>query len=81
MNAPLHAPPEGQHSNFVNPKSHGYILTDVCSVFLAVMTVFFVARLYGRLFVSKRPQWDDRKWHLHVPIGSSFYGIKADTPQ
>jgi hypothetical protein len=68
MNSPLHPPPKGKHSNFVNPESHGYILTDVCSVFLAVMTLFYAVRIYGRFFVSKRPRWDDRKFYSHFEV-------------
>lgn len=60
-NIPAMAPPPGVKPNFKNPKSSAYesiVTISVCSFF---MVLFFVLRMYSRIFVSHSLGWDDCK--------------------
>ena len=61
LNSPLSAPPKGQTSNFVDPKSEGDVLTVVCSIFLFIMISFFSLRVYAKIFIARKFTWDDCK--------------------
>ena len=52
-------PPPGRLSNFQYPESRASAFIIVLSIFLAVVIVFVVLRLYVRLRVLRSPWWDD----------------------
>ena len=58
---PAALPPPGVESNPVNPEDRGYVGIAVGSVLTALMTTFFLARVYTKSVVVKKFTWDDCK--------------------
>jgi len=54
-------PPAGVESNFVNPEDRGYILNSVATVLFCFMVCLFANRVYGKLFIIRKANWDDCK--------------------
>ena len=51
--------PRGPAFDFTSTDSHGDILIKVCTVFLGLMIVFVLVRVYSVAFFRKRVQWSD----------------------
>ncbi|KAI0417229.1 hypothetical protein F5X98DRAFT_341749 [Xylaria grammica] len=56
---PSSVPPDGVIPNFKDPDSNAYISTNVIEVFLPLMLVFFLLRLYSRAIVIRKFGIDD----------------------
>ena len=56
---PALAPPPGQVPNFQNPGNVGPPCFIAASVFLGVMLVFYIARVYAKCGLTKKLSWDD----------------------
>ena len=56
---PLNNPPSGLQSNFVNPRNEKGSAIGVMSVFMTIMVVFVIMRMYTKLRISRCPGWDD----------------------
>ena len=71
-NYPLEPPPPGQTSNFIDPKDRGPAITTLCSVFLSLMWVFYLLRLYSKVWIIRGVGWEDGKI---VPLPIFFYSL------
>lgn len=60
-NYPLHPPPIGQTSNFINPETRGPAVIILCSVFVGIMWPLLLLRLYSKAWVVRKFGWDDGK--------------------
>ena len=58
---PAATPPPGVIPNFTNPYSQANVLIIVGSVFVGLMVMFGIARLYVKAFVIRKATWDDCK--------------------
>lgn len=54
-------PPPGQKSNFVNPDSRAELTIIACSIFIGLMMIFGMLRVYSRLWVARCFSKDDCK--------------------
>lgn len=59
FNQPFLPPPGGLVPNYTKPHSTGRSLTITCSIFLGIMIVFVMVRLYTKLKIIKKATWDD----------------------
>lgn len=58
---PALQPPAGVEPNFVNPEDRGYLLNSVATVLFCLMVCLFGNRVYTKLFIVRKANWDDRK--------------------
>ena len=58
---PTLQPPAGVEPNFVNPEDRGYILNCVATVLFCLMVCLFGNRVYTKLFIVRKANWDDCK--------------------
>ena len=63
---PLQPPPPGQSSNFDDPVSRGPAIRAICYAFIVLMWPFVFLRLYSKLYVIRKPGWDDGK--INFPL-------------
>lgn len=54
-------PPAGVSSNFIDPVSHANVYLTTSAVFLALMFVLVVMRMWVKLVVLQAPSLDDGK--------------------
>lgn len=54
-------PPAGVKSNFINPEDRGYILNSVATLLFCLMVLLFANRVYTKLFIIRKADWDDCK--------------------
>jgi hypothetical protein len=52
-------PPNGVTPNFKNAESRGSLQIAVTSVLLGLMILFFINRIWVKLFLNKKVAWDD----------------------
>ena len=69
---PVSQPPPGVESNFVNPEDEGYVMIAAGSVFIGLMLIFCMIRLYSKAFIVRRASWDDCEY----PVAFSSYAIQ-----
>ncbi|CAG8982005.1 hypothetical protein HYALB_00004874 [Hymenoscyphus albidus] len=72
-NTPAITPPPGVVSNFLDPENHGAAQVKATSVMLAVVLVFFLNRVYVKLFLTKKVTWDDGTISLAVLSAVGYY--------
>ncbi len=58
-NYPTIPPPPGVKSNFINPKDHNVTLYVIPSLFLGIMIMFLLNRVYAKICIVRRYTWDD----------------------
>ncbi|KAF2475219.1 uncharacterized protein BDR25DRAFT_340071 [Lindgomyces ingoldianus] len=58
-NTPAIPPPVGVQPNFIDPESRKLTQVVTTSVILGFMVIFFINRIYTKLFLMKRLTWDD----------------------
>ena len=58
---PVQPPPPGQLSNFKDPESRGPAVATVCYLFISVMWPICFLRLYSKVWILRKPGWDDGK--------------------
>ena len=56
---PFLPPPRGIVPNYTNPHSIGQSLTITCSIFLVIMIVFVMIRIYTKSRIMRKFTWDD----------------------
>lgn len=61
---PLFDPPAGVSSNFIDPVSNASVYLATSAVFLALMLVLVVMRMWVKLVVLQAPSLDDGKLFL-----------------
>jgi hypothetical protein len=61
MQIPGEAPPPGVVPNFANPISNVPLILGLSYFFFAVASICFLLRIWMRVFIVKRWQWDDCK--------------------
>ena len=61
---PVITPPPGVIPNFPNPYSEANVLIAVGTVFVGLMVMFGIARLYVKVFMIRKATWDDCKFVL-----------------
>lgn len=61
---PLMQPPAGVESNFSNPKNQNRQFLIVSSILLGIMGLFFLNRLYTKIFILGKYFWDDCRSNL-----------------
>jgi hypothetical protein len=61
---PASKPPPGIKSNFVNPPNHAKLGWGTIGACLAVTTFVVLSRMYVKMFMVKKMNWDD--WILPV---------------
>ncbi|CAG8956288.1 hypothetical protein HYFRA_00003668 [Hymenoscyphus fraxineus] len=72
-NTPAIPPPPGIVSNFLDPENHGAAQVKATSILLAVTLVFFLSRVYVKLFLTKKVTWDDGTIVLAVLSAVGYY--------
>ncbi|PQE12570.1 integral membrane protein [Rutstroemia sp. NJR-2017a BBW] len=70
---PAIPPPDGVSPNFEHPQSRGQLQITVTSVILSIMLLFFINRVYVKVFLIKKARWDDGAYERW-----SFSWITAD---
>lgn len=60
-NIPIFDPPAGATSNFIDPESHASAFLATSALFLALMLILVVMRMWAKLVVLGAPSWDDGK--------------------
>ena len=63
---PLQLPPRGQIFEFDNRDTRGPAIVILCSIFLAIMWLVFILRLYSKVWVIRRFGWDDGKRRIFL---------------
>jgi hypothetical protein len=58
---PAISPPPGEVVDFNSPINRATMYIAVSSVVVSLAFIFVVLKLYMRLFVLRKPGWDDRK--------------------
>ena len=61
---PIIPPPPGVVSNFINPETHNLPLFIIPSLFLGVMGIFVLNRVYTKTCITRKYTWDDRKCRM-----------------
>lgn len=56
---PAMQPPPGEISNFVDPETRGPMYIAVATIFMGLATIFVMVRLWARLYIQRKPWWDD----------------------
>ncbi len=56
---PVLAPPPGVKSNFVDPYSRGPMLVQLNAILLTLVMLFFMMRMWTRVFITRSLGWDD----------------------
>ncbi|KAF2972873.1 hypothetical protein GQX73_g783 [Xylaria multiplex] len=69
---PIAPPPPGQESNFINPLSQAWMPRVAIYTTLPVAVVFIIIRLYSRLHLRQKLQWED---YLCIAAGLSSVGF------
>lgn len=59
QNYPLQPPPPGQTSNFDDPQTRGPLFIITSSVFLAIMWIILILRIYSKVRIIRKFWWDD----------------------
>jgi hypothetical protein len=59
MQIPGEAPPPGVVPNFVNPTTNVPLILGLSYFFFALASICYLLRIWTRVFVVKRWQWDD----------------------
>ena len=77
LNSPLSPPPDGVESNFVDPKSDGYVLIVIDSICLVLMVCFTAIRVYAKGFVARKVAWDDCKL-TYIKLSAAGSNVHSD---
>ena len=64
---PALEPPPGVIPNFIDPYTRGPMLLALSAVAIGIMYLFVIARFYYKIYIQRKPSWDDRKL-----VGRSF---------
>ncbi|KAG9234946.1 hypothetical protein BJ875DRAFT_440805 [Amylocarpus encephaloides] len=59
FNAPVLKAPDGVQSNFIDPETSPSIQIVTTSIILGFVLLFFINRVYAKVFLMKRFTWDD----------------------
>lgn len=54
-------PPEDITSNFVDPETRTVLLVSSASALLGLAMLFYINRIYVKLWLMRRVTWDDGK--------------------
>lgn len=65
--------PHGAADNFTSTASEGNVLVITCSVFLFLMTVFMLVRVYAAAFVRKTAHWSDVTCFIGFLLTIAYY--------
>ena len=61
---PALPPPDGLHSNFIDPPSRADLYIVVVSIAISLMLLCVCLRLYAKIWLIRSPDWDDGRYNL-----------------
>ena len=68
---PSIAPPQGVIPNFNSPTNRADLFIAVSCIVVPLSFIFVVLKLYMRIFVMRKPGWDDCKYFMRLKIITS----------
>lgn len=72
---PFLPPPPGTVPNFTQPDTIGRTLTVTCSIFLVIMAAFVMVRIYTKIWIIRKPTWDDLTCVIGFLLTVTYYAL------